>query len=52
MRCFSTGRSATTRCRNNAVSSSSCSGDSTPLTTMLRAIVCNRASSSGESSLP
>ena len=38
MRCFSGGRSATTRCRNSAVSSSSRSGDSTPLTTTLRAM--------------
>ena len=39
MRCLAGGRSATTRCRNNAVSSSSRSGDSTPLTTTLRASV-------------
>ena len=50
--CFSGGRSATTRWRNSAVSSSSRSGDSTPLTTTLRASVCSRASSSGDSSLP
>ncbi len=50
--CFSGGRLATTRCRNNAVSSSKRSGDSTPLTTTLRAKVCKRASSSGESSFP
>ncbi len=50
--CFSVGRSATTRCRNNAVSSSRRSGDSTPLTTTLRAIVCSCASSSEDSSLP
>ena len=30
MRCFSAGRSVTTRCRNSAVSSSRRSGDSTP----------------------
>ena len=46
IRCFSAGRSVTTRCRNSAVSSSRRSGDSTPLTTMLRAMVCSRASSS------
>ena len=50
MRCFSAGRSVTTRCRNSAVSSSSRSGDSTPLTTMLRAMVCSCASSSADSS--
>ena len=50
--CFSAGRSATTRCRNSAVSSSRRSGDSTSLTTTLRASVCSRASSSGVSSLP
>src|SRR6266852_3084688 len=37
IRCFSGGRSATTRCRNSAVSSSKRSGDSTPFTTTLRA---------------
>ena len=52
MRCFSSGRSATTRCRNSAVSSRSRSGDSTPLTTTLRAMVCRRASSSAVSSRP
>ena len=52
MRCFSGGRSVTTRCRNSAVSSSSRSGDSTPLTTMLRAMVCSWASSSADSSRP
>src|SRR5581483_2304498 len=52
MRCLSGGRSETTRCRNNAVSSSSRSGDSTSFTTTLRASVRSRASSSGASSLP
>ena len=52
MRCFSGGRSVTMRCRNRAVSSSSRSGDSTPLTTMLRAMVWSCASSSAESSRP
>ncbi len=52
MRCFSSGRRASTRCRNTAVSSSRRSGDSTPLATMLRAIVCNCASSSAVSSRP
>ena len=52
MRCFSGGRSVTTRCRNSAVSSSSRSGDSTPLTTMLRAMVWIWASSSADSSRP
>ena len=46
MLCFSGGRSDTTRCRNRAVSSRRRSGDSTPLTTTLRAIVRSRASSS------
>ena len=41
-----------TRCRNSAVSSSRRSGDSTPLTTTLRAMVCSCASSSGDSSRP
>src|SRR6202140_447147 len=50
--CFSCGRSATPRCRKSAVSSSSRSGDSTPLTTTLRASVCRRASSSDDSSFP
>src|SRR5437588_9820384 len=36
MRCLSDGRSVITRCKNKAVSSSRRSGDSTPLTTMLR----------------
>ena len=40
--CFSAGRFPITRCRNRAVSSSSRSGDSTPLTTTLRASVCSR----------
>ena len=52
IRCFSAGRSDTTRCRNKAVSSSRRSGDSTPFTTTLRAMVCSRASSSGDSSRP
>ena len=52
IRCFSGGRSVTTRCRNSAVSSSSRSGDSTPFTTMLRAMVCSCASSSADSSRP
>ena len=41
-----------TRWRNSAVSSSNRSGDSTPLTTTLRASMRSRASSSAESSLP
>ena len=41
-----------TRCRNSAVSLSSRSGDSTPLTTMLRAMVCSCASSSADNSRP
>ena len=41
-----------TRWRNNAVSSSRRSGDSTPLTTTLRAMVCSCASSSADSSRP
>ena len=52
IRCFSTGNSVITRCKNKDVSSSRRSGDSTPFTTMLRAIVCNSASSSTESSRP
>ena len=52
IRCFSGGRSENTRCRNSDVSSSSRSGDSTPLTTTLRASVCSCASSSGDSSRP
>ena len=52
MRCFSAGRSAKTRCRNSAVSSSRRSGDSTPLTTMLRAMVCSCASSLADNSRP
>src|SRR5579885_3402618 len=36
--CFSGGRSVIMRCKNSAVSSSSRSGDSTPLTTMLRVL--------------
>ncbi len=50
--CLFGGRFDTTRCRKRAVSSSSRSGDSTPLTTTLRARVCSRASSSGDSCLP
>ena len=50
--CLSGGRSATTRCRNSAVSSSSRSGDSTPFTTTLRANACSCSSSSGDSSRP
>src|SRR6202790_4623844 len=50
--CFASGRSATTRCRKSAVSSNNRSGDSTPLTTTLRASVCKRASSSGDNSFP
>ena len=42
MRCFSGGRSVTILCRNSAVSSSRRSGDSTPLTTIERAMVCKR----------
>ena len=52
MRCFSGGRSDTSRCRKSAVSSRRRSGDSTPLTTMLRAIACSCASSSADSSRP
>ena len=52
MRCFSGGRLVTMRCRNSAVSSSRRSGNSTPLTTMLRAIVCSLASSSADNSRP
>ena len=52
MRCLSVGSLASARCRNNAVSSSRRSGNSTPLTTMLRAIACSWASSSAESSRP
>ena len=52
MRCFSAGSSVTTRCKNKAVSSSRRSGDSTPLTTMLRAMVCSSASSSADNSRP
>ena len=52
MRCFSCGNSVTMRCRNSDVSSSRRSGNSTPLTTMLRAMVCNCASSSADSSRP
>ena len=50
--CFSAGRSATTRCRKSAVSSSNRSGDSTFFTMTLRASWCRRASSSDDSSLP
>ena len=39
IRCFSIGNSVITRCKNSDVSSSSRSGNSTPLTTMLRAMV-------------
>ena len=46
------GRSATTRCRNSAVSSNSRSGDCTSLSTMLLATSFSRASSSADSSLP
>ncbi len=49
---LSSGRSAITRCRNSAVSSSSRSGDCTSLSTMLLATVRSRASSSPVSSLP
>ena len=52
MRCFSIGNSVITRCKNSDVSSSRRSGEFTPFTTMLRAIVCNSASSSTESSRP
>ncbi len=52
IRCLSAGRSVTMRCRNSAVSSSRRSGDSTPLTTMLRAMVCSCASSSTDNSRP
>ena len=52
MRCFSGGSSDKTRCRKSDVSSSSRSGDSTPLTTTLRASVWSWASSSGDSSRP
>ena len=47
MRCFSGGKLDTSLCRKSAVSSSSRSGDSTPFTTTLRAMVCSSASSSG-----
>ena len=52
IRCFSGGRSENTRWRNSDVSSSSRSGDSTPLTTTLRASVWSWASSSADSSRP
>ena len=52
MRCFSGGISVITRCRNSDVSSRRRSGDSTPLTTTLRANACNLASSSGDNSRP
>ena len=52
IRCFSGGNCAVTRCMNSAVSSSSRSGDSTPFTTMLLAILCSCASSSADSSRP
>jgi hypothetical protein len=50
--CFFGRQVGDTRCRNRAVSSSRRSGDSTPLTTTLRASTRRRASSSGDSSLP
>src|SRR6516162_9177253 len=52
IRCFSIGSSVITRCRNSEVSSSRRSGDSTPFTTMLRAMVWSSASSSADSSRP
>ena len=52
IRCFSIGNSVITRCKNKDVSSKSRSGDSTPFTTMLRAMVCSSASSSTVSSRP
>ncbi len=52
MFCISGGRSATTRWRNKAVSSSNRSGDSTPFTTTLRANMRRRASSSEDNSFP
>ena len=52
MRFLSSGRSSATWCRNSAVSSYSRSGEAAPLTTMLRAMVCRRASSSGVRSRP
>src|SRR5205807_867445 len=52
MRCFASGRSAITRRRNRAVSSSSRSGERTPLSTMLLAALRSSVSSASVSSRP